>query len=64
MDIQWDVSFFIAWIVFTSFETECFIKEIDLGNGSFDCDFEIVVPKDYAKFFFDLFNLLWSFIEG
>ena len=59
MDIQWDVSFFIARMVFTSFETECYEKEIDLGNGSFDCDLSF---SDFAKLFFDFFNLLWFFL--
>jgi len=61
VDIQWDVSLFIAWTVPTSFETECYIKEIDLGNGSFACDLSF---SDFAKLFFDFLNLLWSFIEG
>lgn len=50
MDTQWDVSLSIARTVFTSLETECYKKEIDLGNGSFDCDLSF---SDFPKLFFD-----------
>ena len=50
--------------MFTSFEVEGYIKEIDLCNIGFYCNLQIIVPKDIAKFFSDLFNLLWFFIDG
>lgn len=35
VDIQWDFSFFVE-ILFTSFEIEDYIKEVDLGNIGFN----------------------------